>query len=138
MQRVFPGASGNDAALVRGVEHNLCADFIGDGAHLAHRMFEKVQAATHGDQLGPHFSREVTQRFNIQRVAVGIHWGRNYVQPVQASAAACVMGDVATDGGRGRNDRVAGFTGCHERIEIGDSAGRHPNFGVFGLENFGA
>ena len=72
LQRIGPGAAGNNAALVRRVEQHFRVMLIGYGPNIGHRMREQVETAANGDQPWLHLPRQFPQRVKIKGVSVGI------------------------------------------------------------------
>ena len=122
---------------MRRVEQQQRADLVGDGAQFANRMRKQIEAAPDGDQPGPQRMRLIAQGGEIDRVAVGRHGGGMDLEPVATGASRHMVRGVPPDGGRRHDDPVARFGRHHEGVEIGDGAGRHPDFGVARGEGFG-
>ena len=57
-------------------------DLVGDGADLAYRMGEQIQAAADRDEPGPDPPRQFAQRARIDAIAIGIDGGGMGLQPV--------------------------------------------------------
>jgi hypothetical protein len=96
-QGVGPDLSGDDPALVGGVEEHLGADLIGNLAHLCHRMGEKVQAAADRDDLRANRMGKVAERSKINGIAVGVDGGGVGGETVEPGATGGVVGDMAAD-----------------------------------------
>src|SRR3546814_2968563 len=54
-ERIAPGAAGDDAALVRGIEQDLRAHGVGDLPHGGNRTRTEVDAPDRRDELRPDF-----------------------------------------------------------------------------------
>jgi hypothetical protein len=137
-ERLRPDLAGDQTAQMRGVEQHQRADLVGDAADLAHRMGEQVEARPDRDHFRTQTARHVGQRVDVDRVAVGQDGRGVNFEPVAPGAAGEVMGDVAADRRRRRDDPVARLRAGHEGVEIGDGARRNADFGVARSENLGA
>jgi hypothetical protein len=136
-ERLLPGAAGDHARHVGGVVEDARPHRVGDGADLAHRVRREVQAAADGDELRPQAQGVAAQRVEIDGVARGIDRGGTGDEAVEPGGARGVVGDVAADLGRRRDDRVAGPGAGHEDVEIGHGAGGHADLGEAGAEDPG-
>ena len=120
-----------------GVEQHVGAHLLRDAADLGNRVRKQVEAAADGDQRGADVVRQGLQRLHVDCVAVGVDGRRDGLQTVQASGSGEVVGDVTTDGRRGRDDAVAGPAGRHEGVEVAKCPRPHPDLRVPGTENPG-
>ena len=137
VQRVLPGAAGEHAREVRGVEHQRGTHLVGDGAQIGHRVLEQVQAAAGGDQPWFHVVRQPAQRIDVDAVAHGVDRRVHRAQAEPAGSAGLVVRDVAADVRRRRDQGVARLAGGHEHVEVAQGAGGHAYLGVAGAEHLG-
>ncbi|MCY1533427.1 hypothetical protein D9M68_687520 [compost metagenome] len=136
-KRLRPRLAGHHAREVRGIEQQLRAHAVGHLADGRHRVREQVQAAADGDELGLHLARELGQREHVDRVAVGIDRRRHGLQAVEPGRARRMVRHMAADGGRRRDDRVAGLAGRHEHVEVRQRARAHAHLGEARAEHLG-
>ena len=137
LERLRPGFAGHHAREVRSVEQQFGAHAVRDLADRRHRVRKKIQAAADGDELRLHLACEPGERGHVDRVAVGIDRGGYRLQSIEPGRAGRMVRDVAADGRRRRNDRVAGPAGRHEHIEVRQRTGAHAHFGELRAEHLG-
>jgi hypothetical protein len=119
------------------IEKNDRTGLVGNGADLTHRVRKEVEAAADRNHLRPQLQRHIPQRRHVDRVVVGENRREMNVEAVAAGAAAEVMGHVAADARRRGDNAVARLSSGHEGVEIGNGAGRNPDFRVARAEDFG-
>ena len=108
LQRLLPAMAGDHARHMGRVEQHQRADLVGNGADLADRMREQVEAAADRDQLRPQAQRILPQPLEIDRVVDRIDRSRMADDAVKPGRARAVMGDMAADLAGRRDDAVAG------------------------------
>ena len=85
--------------------------------------------------LGRHAFGELGQPVEIDGEMTRIDRALMDVEAVQAGSASTVVRDVAADRRRRNDDRVAGSTRRHERIQVGKGTGPDTDLGEPGAEH---
>ena len=129
-QRLLKFPARDQARHMRGIVHQVCADRIGNRAHLGDRVGEQAHAAGDDDQFGAQARGIFAQRGQIDCHARGVVGHLVNIEAIQPGRARRVMRDMASGAVGKGHDRVAGTRTGHVGVQVRQRAAANAEFGV--------